>query len=84
MQSNIEKISNYFALPISYNSDKTMLAEHIISDLELIPLPLLGKVEQNFTITFSRSNEKWSKISQSLLGKNMSQILRKTFVKLKK
>lgn len=45
MQSNIEKISNYFALPISYNSDKTMLAEHIISDLELVPL--LGKVEQN-------------------------------------
>jgi len=49
MQSNIEKISNYFALPISYNSDKTMLAEHIISDLELVPLPLplLEKVEQN-------------------------------------
>jgi hypothetical protein len=50
MQSNIEKISNYFALPISYNSDKTMLAEHIISDLELVNPPLfvnlLNKVEQ--------------------------------------
>ena len=34
--SNIEKINEYFALPISYNIDKSELDTHIITDLELV------------------------------------------------
>jgi hypothetical protein len=34
--SNIEKINDYFKVPISYNNEKIKLSENIIADLELL------------------------------------------------
>ena len=34
--SNINKIQEFFHLPISYNTEKKQLDSHIITDLELV------------------------------------------------
>lgn len=36
VNTNLDKIADYFPLPISYNTNKTTLSHHIINDLELI------------------------------------------------